>query len=184
MKPPKLTPTSYVVLGLIAHSGRATSYDLKRIVALSIGNVWSFPHAQLYTEPERLAGLGLLREEREKGGRHRRHFTITAAGKTALREWLCTAPEEPRELRDPGLLRLFFADMMESNELNHLAKTQEDYHRDRLRLLEAEKERLDLERQWAPSRSPLQMGLDYERAATAFWRDVATKALSNGKPKR
>ena len=54
----KLTPTSYVVLGLVAQAGEATPYDLKRKVAQSVGFVWSFPHAQLYTEPERLTRAG------------------------------------------------------------------------------------------------------------------------------
>ncbi|MGC1341406.1 MAG: PadR family transcriptional regulator, partial [Candidatus Binataceae bacterium] len=84
----RLTSTSYVVLGLIALGGRATPYDLKRRVAQSVANVWSFPHAQLYTEPVRLARAGLLEERREKGGRNRRHFTITPSGRAAVKKWL------------------------------------------------------------------------------------------------
>src|SRR5882757_1558185 len=105
----KLTPTSYVVLGLVALAGRTTPYDLKRRVADTIAHVWSFPHAQLYTEPARLAAAGLLEEQREKGGRNRRHFSCTPAGRAALRRWLSAPASESRELRDPGLLRLFFA---------------------------------------------------------------------------
>ena len=56
----KLTPTSYLVLGLIALLGRATSYDLKAMVGRSIGYFWTFPHSQLYAEPDRLVGMGLL----------------------------------------------------------------------------------------------------------------------------
>src|SRR6201999_4095958 len=52
----RLTPTSYIVLGLIDAAGEATPYDLKQTVGLSLGNFWSLPHAQLYAEPERLAG--------------------------------------------------------------------------------------------------------------------------------
>ena len=63
----RLTPTSYIVLGLIDAAGEATPYDLKQTVGLSLGNFWSLPHAQLYAEPERLAVAGLLSERRESG---------------------------------------------------------------------------------------------------------------------
>src|SRR5271166_1953004 len=139
----KLTPISYVVLGLVALAGEATPYDLKRRVADSVGYVWSFPHAQLYTEPARLAEAGLLKEQREKGGRNRRHFTITAAGNAALRKWLSQPSEraEARELRDPGLLRLFFAELLSSAEVAELAREQESAHRNALALLEADASR-------------------------------------------
>ena len=51
----KLTPTSYLVLGLTVRHGPVTSYELKQRVQESLGNFWSFPHSQLYAEPERLA---------------------------------------------------------------------------------------------------------------------------------
>src|SRR6476469_2355252 len=107
----QLTPTSYLVLGLLAREGPSTPYDLKRHVAATIGHFWTFPHALLYTESARLVELGLLTEEREPEGRRRRLFTITAAGRAALRAWLATPAEAPTELRDAGLLQLFFADL-------------------------------------------------------------------------
>jgi len=63
-----LTPTSYVVLGMVAMRGTTTSYDLKRAIGHSVGYFWPFPHAQLYSEPKRLVELepaeGLDREGR------------------------------------------------------------------------------------------------------------------------
>ena len=106
-----LTPTSYLVLGLVTREGASTPYDLKRHVAAMIGHFWSFPHALLYKEPARLVELGLLTEERELDGRRRRRFTITNAGRQALREWLRRPARQPTELRDLGLLQLFFADL-------------------------------------------------------------------------
>ncbi len=47
----QLTPTSYLVLGLLAREGAASPYDLKRHVAATIGHFWHFPHALLYKEP-------------------------------------------------------------------------------------------------------------------------------------
>ena len=183
----RLTPTSYVVLGLVAQAGEATPYDLKRKVAQSVGFVWSFPHAQLYTEPARLAAAGLLKEQREKGGRNRRHFTITAAGHAALCQWLSqpgSERDEPRELRDPGLLRLFFADLLSGAEISALAGAQEASHRKRLALLEADAARFGPAAEHGASFGPLRMGLIYERAALGFWSDIAREASRHRKPNR
>jgi len=183
----KLTPTSYVVLGLVALAGNATPYELKRRVADSIGNVWSFPHAQLYTEPARLAAAGLLKENREKGGRNRRHFTITATGHAALHKWLSeTGSErgEVRELRDPGLLRLFFADLLSSAEISELARAQESSHRKSLTRLEAEASGFGAAAEHAVSFGPLRMGITYERGAVAFWSEIARQASKHRKRNR
>ena len=64
----QLTQTSYVVLGLVDQAGEATPYDLKQIVAATIGNFFSIPHSQLYAEPERLAKAGYLSERARAGG--------------------------------------------------------------------------------------------------------------------
>jgi PadR family transcriptional regulator AphA len=104
----RLTPTSYIVLGLLEAAGEATPYDLKRMVAVSLGNFWSLQHAQLYTEPERLAAAGYLSERREQGGRRRRHYKITAKGRRAMREWVGEPTAELSELRDLALLKVFF----------------------------------------------------------------------------
>jgi DNA-binding PadR family transcriptional regulator len=104
----RLTPTSYIVLGLLDAAGEATPYDLKQTVGLSLGNFWSLPHAQLYAEPERLAAAGLLNERREDGGRRRKHYKLTPAGREALNEWLAEPTEELTELRDLSMLKVFF----------------------------------------------------------------------------
>jgi DNA-binding PadR family transcriptional regulator len=108
MAEPSLTPTSYVVLGLVGAFGPCTSYDMKRSVAVSIGYFWSFPHSQLYAEPARLVELGLLSEERESTGRKRRLYALTSAGRRALRTWLAEPTDEPTEIRDLAILKLFF----------------------------------------------------------------------------
>ena len=65
MSTERLTPTSYLVLGLLAREGPSTPYDLEQHVRATLGNFWSFPHTLLYTEPPRLAALGLVSETRE-----------------------------------------------------------------------------------------------------------------------
>ena len=96
-----------IVLGLLEF-GDATPYDLKTRVAGSVGSFWSVPHSALYAEPERLAKAGLVAERREQGGRRRREFSITAAGRRALEAWRAEPEAGLAELRDPALLKVFF----------------------------------------------------------------------------
>jgi PadR family transcriptional regulator, regulatory protein AphA len=179
----QLTPTSYLVLGLIAREGPSTPYDLKRHVTATIGHFWSFPHALLYKEPPRLKALGLLTEERESGGRRRRLFNITQAGRQALRAWLGHPARQPTELRDLGLLQLFFADLEPSSTTLAIASEQLALHRAQLAEYEAGRrvQTGSMERgtvspsveQWRGV--TLRMGLLYERAAVEFWGDLAAR---------
>ena len=111
----RLGPTSYVVLGSIAVRGPSTSYDLKRFVELTLGHFWSFPHSQLYAEPDRLARAGLLTEDREEGGRRRRTYAITNDGRRVLDAWLHEPATAQVELRHPGLLKLFFSELADDD---------------------------------------------------------------------
>lgn len=177
----QLTPTSYLVLGLIAREGPSTPYDLKRHVTATIGHFWSFPHALLYKEPPRLKALGLLTEERESGGRRRRLFTITTAGREALRAWLARPSQQSTELRDLGLLQLFFADLEPATTVN-IARQQLALHRAQLATYEAGRTAATPEGPRSPSPTvehwrgvTLRMGLLYERAAVEFWAAVAAR---------
>src|SRR5215475_2968818 len=98
MRESSLSSSAYVVLGLLAIYGPATPYDLKRWVDDSIGYFWSFPRAQLYVEPERLAAAGLLTERREGTGRRRRVFSVTQAGRRVLQDWIRASDAAPVEL--------------------------------------------------------------------------------------
>ena len=186
----QLTPTSCLVLGLLAREGPSTPYDLKRHVAATIGHFWSFPHALLYKEPPRLVELGLLTEEREQDGRRRRLFTITDAGRQSLRAWLGRPARQPTELRDLGLLQLFFADLEPTTARLTIAQEQLALHRAQLAGYEAGLRFEDgLDGPGAGSRSlehwrgvTLRMGLLYERAAVEFWAGVATHADVDSQP--
>lgn len=185
MSTERLTPTSYVVLGLLAREGPSTPYELERHVRATLGNFWSFPHTLLYTEPPRLAGLGFVTEERETEGRRRRVFAITATGTTALEAWLERPSDAPTELRDPGLLQLFFADLTSPEARQRLAREQLAIHQAKLAAYRRDQ---GLERglERGPGRSvrgqrtvehwrgeTLAMGLLYEEAAVRFWDHIA-----------
>jgi DNA-binding PadR family transcriptional regulator len=164
----RLSPTSYIVLALIDGAGEATPYDLKQAVALTLGNFWSVPHAQIYAEPERLAGGGFLSERREQGGRRRRYYKLTAQGKRALEGWLAEPTAEMAELRDPGILKLFFGGSPEP-----LAKAQLSTHRQRLAELEGLAEAMKGQSQVPRGfRLTVQAGVGHEREWVRFWELV------------
>jgi PadR family transcriptional regulator, regulatory protein AphA len=183
----QLSPTSYLVLGLLAREGPSTSYDLKRHVAATLGHFWSFPHALLYAEPPRLVKLGLATETREDGGRRRRTFTISDRGADAVRAWLERPSSESTELRDPGLLQLYFADLGSSGTPGIIARDQLAIHRATLATYEGN-ERKEEGRDRSSSRRgglqrwhghSLRMGTLYERAAVDFWEGVARDAAGD-----
>ncbi|MEO6208286.1 MAG: helix-turn-helix transcriptional regulator, partial [Candidatus Limnocylindrales bacterium] len=127
-----LGPSSFLVLGLLTREGPSTPYELKGHAASALGQFWSFPHALLYAEPPRLVKLGLATEKREAQGRRRRTFTITRAGTNALCAWLELPSQDSMELRDPGLLQLFFADLGASGARRFVAREQLRLHRTKL----------------------------------------------------
>ena len=103
----RLTPTSYIVLGLLELAGESTPYALKQLVSTSVGNFWTLHHAQLYTEPERLAKGGYVSETPREGGRRRRLYELTD-GAGARSTTGAPSPRELAEIREPALLKLFF----------------------------------------------------------------------------
>ena len=127
----KLNPVSFVVLGLVARDGPCTSYDLKKAVEVGVAGLWAFKHAQLYTEPERLAAAGLLDEEQEERGRRRRLYRVTPAGREALARWLADPSSEVPEIRHVGLLKLYFGAFAQPEDIVALARAQARTHEDR-----------------------------------------------------
>jgi PadR family transcriptional regulator, regulatory protein AphA len=163
----RLTPTSYIVLGFVSLLGTATPYDLKRLVGQSVGYFWSFPHSQLYAEPERLTRAGYLVEERESGGRRRKRYTLTDHGREALARWTAEPTRELTEIRDTATLQLFFgADPTELAEVQ-LAEAGQC-----LTELEGLRPTATTLGQPGPALA-LDYGIAMMRAAVAFWSALA-----------
>jgi PadR family transcriptional regulator AphA len=166
----QLTPTSYIVLGLLSRAEEATPYDLKQMVAASVGHFWSIPHSQLYSEPERLAAAGYLKETREETGRRRKHYSLTETGRRALDDWLESPTDELYELRDPGLLKLALG-----SDPGRLALVQVEAHRRRLELYRSILAAWDGDAGSEASgmRLVLEAGLNHEREYVRFWSALA-----------
>ena len=124
-----MTPNAvtWAVLGLVASKPRS-GYDIKRIVDKTIRHCWAASYGQIYPELKRLEEAGWITgDDVPNGGRARRVFSITDAGRDALNGWF-GGMETRIELRDESLLRLFFADTLPSEHaLGLLAARREGY---------------------------------------------------------
>jgi DNA-binding PadR family transcriptional regulator len=138
------------------------------MVAAGVGNFWSLQHAQLYTETARLAAAGYLDEERERSGRRRRRYRLTQRGGAVLRDWIATPTREMAELRDLGLLKLFFG-----ADPTALAAEQLAVHEAKLAEYERLRSQLDPSRIPRGPRLTLDSGIGHEREWVRFWRKLA-----------
>src|SRR6266536_5169841 len=154
----RLTPTSYVVLGLIEQMQPASPYDLKLAAAAGVGQFWSLPHTQLYSECGRLAEAGYLSERREDSGRRRRIYRLTKTGSDALDRWRAEPTSELYELRDAGLLKLFFG-----ADPAKLAENQLEAHRAKLREYERQLEECRVLKAPVGVMHAIEAGIGHER---------------------
>jgi PadR family transcriptional regulator, regulatory protein AphA len=177
VKPPaetvRLSPTSYLVLGLIGLRGPSTPYDLKRAVGRSVSYFWPFPHSQLYGESERLAAIGLLSRKDENGGRHRKVYALTKEGRRALQDWLRSPPDEIFEMRDMAVLQLFFSEFMSENDLVALANNQGRLYRERLATYQSIADAAGEKRIKRRRMASVHLGIRMMKACIDFWDEVA-----------
>lgn len=169
----RLSPTSYLVLGLIGLRGASTPYDLKRAVSRTVSYFWPFPHSQLYGEPDRLAGMGLLSRKDESGGRHRKVYTLTKEGRRALQGWVKSPPDEIFEMRDMAVLQLFFSEFMSENDLVALANNQGCLYRERLATYQSIADAAGEKRIKRRRMASVHLGIRMMKACIDFWDEVA-----------
>ena len=104
----ELSATAYVILGLLSRRPMS-GYDIKATVDSSTRFFWAASYSQIYAELRRLQEAGLVTASSQPtGGRRRNLHRLTDEGRRALCEWLEREPET-YEMRDEGLLKLFFA---------------------------------------------------------------------------
>ena len=106
--PPGLTTTSYAVLAQLAVHPWST-YELARQRVRYFRYVWPRAESAIYREVKRLAAMRLVAARREYvGNRPRTIYSITEAGREALRDWLAT-PVSPFAMDFEAMIRLFIA---------------------------------------------------------------------------
>ena len=101
--------TSYAVLGLLSVQSW-TTYELAKQVQRSLNWFWPRAERKLYDEPKWLVEQGLATASKQMTGqRPKTVYSISPAGRAALREWLGD-PAAPRALEFEAMIKVFFAD--------------------------------------------------------------------------
>ena len=112
-----LTPTGRVVLGML-RMGKRTGYEIKQLVDVSTRFFWAASYGQIYPELKRLEAQGLVEgTPQPTGGRARTEYSLTPAGRRAFDDWLASPAELGYEVRDEGLLKLFFSEDRDAGEV-------------------------------------------------------------------
>jgi DNA-binding PadR family transcriptional regulator len=107
------------MLGLLALRDLST-YELARQMRRSIHYYWPRAESHIYEEPKKLVAHGLASATRTHvGKRPRTVYSITRAGRAALRRWLA-APGHAPLVEFEGLVKVLFA---EQSSKTHLLAT-------------------------------------------------------------
>ncbi|MFN8160697.1 MAG: PadR family transcriptional regulator [Solirubrobacterales bacterium] len=107
-----LSPTAHVILGML-NLGPRSGYEIKARVEGSTRFFWAVSYGQIYPELRRLEAAGLIEgTSAPRGERKRTIYELTPEGRGELERWLRTPPRT-FELRDEGLLKLFFSGAVE-----------------------------------------------------------------------
>jgi DNA-binding PadR family transcriptional regulator len=125
----ELSATAYVILGMVSREPRS-GYEIKALVDDTTRFFWAASYGQIYPELKKLAGAGLLEGHDEpRGERRRTVYAITATGESALKDWLRRAPET-FEMREEGLLKLFFAGVLPPEGAAQILRAMASYRRE------------------------------------------------------
>jgi len=162
----RLTPTSYVVLGLVRWTPGSTAYELERTIRATVSHMWAIQRSQIYREPARLADAGLLTADADDGARQKTRFSITPAGQEAFDKWLDQTPDEMPQLRDLAILKVFFGADPES-----IARLRLLAHQARLKEYELLREAGGLTHQGP--RQAIEAAIAHERTSIRYWSELA-----------
>ena len=134
----ELSPTAYVILGMVSGEPRS-GYEIKALVDNTTRFFWAASYGQIYPELKRLSEAGLVEGvDAPTGGRKRTVYAITADGEEELKAWL-RQPPETYEMREEGLLKLFFAGALPPEEAVEILRAMREHRAglaERLRAME------------------------------------------------
>jgi DNA-binding PadR family transcriptional regulator len=116
-----LPATAYVVLGLVSIRPVA-GYALMGFAERSIGNFFPLTRSHIYSELDRLRGLGFLAstEVAQENAPTKWVYEITSEGRDALQRWLDDTEVGEERWRNLFLVRIFFGDHMSTEQMTGL----------------------------------------------------------------
>ena len=122
----ELSPTAYVILGMISREPRS-GYEIKALVDDTTRFFWAASYGQIYPELKRLSEAGLVEgSDAPRGERKRTVYAITANGEDELKDWL-RQPPQTVEMREEGLLKLFFAGVLPPEQAAETLRAMHEY---------------------------------------------------------
>src|SRR5688500_9426968 len=111
-------------------TGRRSGYAMSRTAKEATRHFWAMSDGQIYPQLKQLSEDGYITGEREtQGGRERIVYSLTDTGRTALDEWLNSTERPQHEFRDEGVLRLFFAEELDVDQLRAQVGVMLERHR-------------------------------------------------------
>jgi len=174
----ELSATAYVILGMVRHEPRS-GYEIKAAVDNSTRFFWAASYGQIYPELKRLAEAGLVEpSDASTGDRKRTRYAIAADGEAELKDWL-RRPPETTEMREEGLLKLFFSGMLKPAEA---VETLRAMRRQRLGLVERlralEPEKADLQTNDPYPLLVLRMGIEFNEWFAGWCERMESELLA------
>jgi len=134
----ELSATAYVILGMVSREPRS-GYEIKALVDDTTRFFWAASYGQIYPELKRLSEAGLIEGvDASRGERKRTVYAITADGASELKDWL-RLPPSTYEMREEGLLKLFFAGVLPREEAAEILRSMREHRvglAERLRKME------------------------------------------------
>ena len=175
----QLSPTAYVVLGLLSVRPQA-GHELAGYAERSVGNFFPLTRSHIYSELDRLCRHGLLEATKVPQERFptKRVYEITGEGEEALRDWLEVSPIERERVRNPFLIRVFFGDRISPTRLGAILDEYEAEARARRERLSEVVERLADHPQAAFRRATAMFGVRREQAKLDWIADVRPLLLA------
>ena len=112
-----------------------TGYELGRQFATSLGHFWPATRQQIYRTLARLHDDGLVtcRDVAQDGRPDKKIYTLSPAGRTALRSWI-SDPSELMKIRDDLSVKIRGAEHGDLDDLLADIGRHRDAHEERLRL--------------------------------------------------
>jgi len=124
----QLSPTAYVILGMIRGAPKS-GYEIKAVVDETTRFFGAASYGQIGPERKPGSEAGLVAGvDTPTGGRKRTVYEITADGEEELKSWL-RQPPATFEMREEGLLKLFFANALPHAEAVEILRAMRDHRR-------------------------------------------------------
>jgi len=129
---------AHALLGLLNYRP-ATGYQLKKTFKESIYFFWNATLPQIYRTLSEMEKKGWLSAviEHQKGKPSRKVYKVTRDGLKEFRRWLEEPPEVPQP-KSPMMLKIFFGNQMNKDQLAKHLKNIKEYHTNLVKKYEKE----------------------------------------------